>query len=70
MPPDHDDELLSRKESAAFLGVSVSTFDRMRKDPAFPKPTNLLERLFRWSRGVLRAGVRRCTPGSGASPSA
>lgn len=57
-----DEDLLSRKESAAFLRVSVSTFDRLRKLPGFPRPTMMSPSLQRWRRGALRRWLERRTP--------
>jgi predicted DNA-binding transcriptional regulator AlpA len=45
---------LNRRASAAYLGVSPSTFDRMIRDGLMPKPTRVYNRCV-WDRRKLDA---------------
>lgn len=55
-------EGLSPKESAAFVGVSVSLWHSMNSRGSCPAPAQLSERLPRWSRTELRAWLLAGAP--------
>lgn len=49
---------LTRKEAAQRLQVSLKTFDRLVREGVVPKPAKLGERITRWWRDDLDAGLR------------
>lgn len=52
------DEMLTRAQAADVLGVSPTTFDRMRDRGAVPEPAIREGRVLRWSRANLLATKR------------
>jgi predicted DNA-binding transcriptional regulator AlpA len=51
-------EALGRREAAAMLGISVTTFWRLSKEPDFPRPIRIRS-MNRWLPDELREWVRR-----------
>ncbi|CAM6808909.1 AlpA family phage regulatory protein [Enterobacter kobei] len=49
--------LMDRKQTAALLGVSPATLDRMRQNPpqGFPQCVKMGERSIRWRRAEVQA---------------
>ncbi|MEW6706605.1 MAG: AlpA family phage regulatory protein [Pseudomonadota bacterium] len=68
--PLNGEAWLSPKQFAAALGLSVSTlYNRLRDDPAMPKPTKVGPRLTRWRASAIRqymATVERRSPAEAA----
>lgn len=52
LPPSLPPRGLSREESATYIGVSPTTFDKMVDDGRMPKPKNINERKI-WDRHKL-----------------
>lgn len=58
---EHTDHLLTAKECAAFLRVSLPTFYRRVADGTIPKPVKLGQ-LSRWRRSTLYAAISHIQP--------
>jgi excisionase family DNA binding protein len=54
-----DDELLTAKEVARMLAVSLATFKRLRKAGEGPPSIRVGERAIRYRRGDVEAWLRR-----------
>lgn len=68
MKPTLPPILLSAKESAAFLGVSLRTFRNSCKEPGFPAARQLSERNSRWVRTELEAWAVALPPAKLVEP--
>lgn len=53
-PSDLDEVMLTKREVAAFLGVSVNTVDNRRDDPEFPEAVSYGRNSLRWKRSEIR----------------
>jgi predicted DNA-binding transcriptional regulator AlpA len=53
-PLDQDEVMLSKREVAEFLGVSVNTVDNRRNDPDFPEAVSYGRNSLRWKRSEIR----------------
>jgi predicted DNA-binding transcriptional regulator AlpA len=54
--PDHG-EVLRPDDAAAFLGVSKSTFKRLRVEGALPRPIRVSQGVLVWRRAELAAWI-------------
>ena len=66
--PPPSARLLSRPESAAYAGVSPTTFDRLMADGFMPAPKRVYGRVL-WDLRALDAAID-CLPGDGESSDA
>ena len=53
-PLDQDEVMLTKREVAEFLGVSVNTVDNRRNDPDFPEAVSYGRNSLRWKRSEIR----------------
>jgi predicted DNA-binding transcriptional regulator AlpA len=58
-PPTLLPRLICRDASAAYVGVSATTFDKMISDGLMPKPRRLTERRLAWDVRQLDAAIDR-----------
>ncbi len=57
---DDDHHMLTQVELAQMLGVSVTTIQRMRKDPGFPKRKRFAYSQRGWIKGEVKQWLVTC----------
>lgn len=67
MPPSLAPRGLSRPQAAAYIGVSVSTFDIMVSDGRMPKPKRINARIV-WDRHRLDEAFAALPEGDDSNP--